>query len=295
MSSQDDVSRETKIAELLLLVARGEQEKAESLIREDTSLLLEHGDVTEYSGRSFANITAFQYAVWALDKYMCQMMLDCVAGDEKIRMALRQQYEELERDGLRYELDGVTHHHKRHFDFSPIMSTLQTYLDQFESWDWPERESYWCHQVGLMQRYVPAHVAQEYCNKKRSPDFNSPTFERSLSFYNYVKGKADTWWCGDDETGLKMGVDFAVAGGQVGGWGGGGVKRGDWRGNGVGGSAAIDLAMLTRLCEVRTADIKKIYESLVPKAERVVEETSDVSVKGMLRRLLKDWLIKKLD
>jgi len=295
LSNKVELPLDANVADLLLLVAKGEQEKAEQLLFAGSSVLLEKANVIDYSGRTFTNITAYQYAAWALDKCMCQMIVNCLLHDkgEAARPILRKQHDELEQTGISYILDGVMHNNQHHFDFSPLKTALQTYLDHYETWDWPERETFWCQQIGTLQRHVPAHVAQEYCNKKRSTAFNSSSFDRSLAFYNYVTGKTDTWWRDDESSEFKLGVDYAVAGGQIAGWGGGGVKRGDWRGNGVGGSAAIDLEMITRLCEVRTEDLKKIYESFLPKSELVVENPVEVKPSGLIRQV-KNWIIRAL-
>lgn len=295
MLNQDDIPLDAKLTELLVHVAKGEQDEAAVILEREPDLLLERGDVTDYSGRTFKNITAFQYAAWAYDSYMCHMIINSLLKlmGEEARPILLQQYEALKRQGIKYEVKGMMYNNQHFFDFSQIKNALQNYLDHYETWDWPEREAYWCQQIGTVQRDLPAHVAQEYCNKKRSPNFNAVKFERTLSFYNYVKGKADTWWCEDDDAEFKLGVDFAIAGGQMGGWGGGGVKRGDWRGNGVGGSAAIDLTMITHLCEVRTADLQKIYEILSPTPE-VIEKEPEVAPPKSLVRRIKDSIIRAL-
>jgi hypothetical protein len=49
--------------------------KAEALIKENPAILLKNGTGKDPAGRTFENITAFQYALWALDWYMWEMML----------------------------------------------------------------------------------------------------------------------------------------------------------------------------------------------------------------------------
>ena len=60
--------------QLLQFVAAGEQEKAEKLIQKDLRLLLLSGAVKDLSGREFKQITAFQYALWAVDWHMWTMI-----------------------------------------------------------------------------------------------------------------------------------------------------------------------------------------------------------------------------
>ncbi|WP_131739701.1 hypothetical protein [Legionella adelaidensis] len=64
---------------------------AKELLQKSPKFLLERGDVTDWAGRTFENITAFEYALWAKDFKMIEMMLHCIpeteAGDA-IRAAL---------------------------------------------------------------------------------------------------------------------------------------------------------------------------------------------------------------
>ena len=72
-SRPPDVAQRS-LGELLTYVADGEQDKAEELIRKDRNLLLHIGTVNDLSGREFKLITAFQYALWAMDWHMWTMI-----------------------------------------------------------------------------------------------------------------------------------------------------------------------------------------------------------------------------
>ena len=63
------------VARLLEHVVKGEQDEAKKMLEEDRSLLLQKGNVKDLSGREFYQITAFQYALWALDRHMWEMLL----------------------------------------------------------------------------------------------------------------------------------------------------------------------------------------------------------------------------
>ena len=253
---------------LLQSVARGEQDKAASILASCPPLLSHRGDVTDYSGRTFKNITAFQYALWAMDTHMCRMILDAIppgpTGDA-LRADLIHQYEELEADGVTYELEGQTYTNQHHFDFSPLITALQDYVDHVDGWyntqNWAEMERQWCTVVGLAQRYVPAHVAQEYCHPTRSfhptPKFNERGLERSLTFHNYRNGTDMLWWPKVGSSSSVLGVDFGILRAEL-TWlapAGLGPHRRALAG-------WIDLAAMTALCEVRTADLKQTLEIL---------------------------------
>lgn len=58
----------------LTLVAEGEQDKAEAMLKINPTLALVPGEVTDLSKRTFTGITGFQYAVWALEWHMWTMI-----------------------------------------------------------------------------------------------------------------------------------------------------------------------------------------------------------------------------
>ena len=255
---------------LLLQVIRGEQDKAEKILKIRPDLLLMTGTATDYSGRTFAT-TAFRAALWALDtRYMCNMMLDCIPVSqegEAIKQGLMNQFKTHAAEGLDYELNGVTIH-ETHYDFSPIKAALKTYVDNYPNWSVAVKPdamvNQWCKVVGLAQRYVPAHVAQHYCDRTESfyptPAFNKKTFvRRDLYFYNVVQGNCKDWF----DTTSGLGVDFAIAAGDI--HLTGPCARTGHRNLlvGVPGSLArVELAALTQLCAVRTRDLVPLMQRL---------------------------------
>ena len=264
---------------LLLQVMHGEQDKAEKILKSHPELLTITGTATDYSGRTFET-TAFRYALWALDtRYMCNMMLDCLPNSpqgEAIKHGLLTQFNAQENDGLDYELNGATIH-ETHYDFSLIKTALQTYINNFDNWNATRNmvalTNQWSNVVGLAQRYVPAHVAQHYCDPKESfyptPKFNKKTFVRSLKYYNYATHRRHMWF---SDSGL--GVNFAIAGGVIyanpffrdmdacGGfdWVGlAGCWGSYWETPGL---ALSNLDAMTALCNVRTEDLVSLMQRL---------------------------------
>lgn len=252
---------------LLLSVARGEQTKAASILNTCPHLLSHRGNVTNYSGLTFKNITAFQYALWAMDTHMCHMIIraipDGIEG-EVLRAELIRQYEELEAHGVTYELEGQTMT-EQHFDFSRLINALQVYVDNFDDWynsgptNWEAIKHHWCKVVGLAQRYVPAHVAQQYCHPTHSfftaPQLDEPTLKRSLTFYNYITDREMKWWPGVTSSSLVLGEDFGIFRGKR------RRRQGGVKWSGVG-AAMLDLAAVTTMCRVSTSDLKQTLEIL---------------------------------
>ena len=146
-------------------------------------LALEKGTVTDLSGRTFENITAFQYALWAMDWHMWKMLQKYISPE-----AAALQLQELEEKGTA---------HGKHFSLSPLIEALDTYVKNFDGWykasNWTAIETHWCRQVGGTQLLVPAHVAQEYCHPSR-PFSPCPDFSADVQFPRSMKTDEGEWF-----------------------------------------------------------------------------------------------------
>ena len=142
---------------------------------------------------------------------------------------------------------------KLKFDFKSLITALDTYVTNYDSWNYHQRDAAWLD-VGQAQREVPVHIANEYCRPGRSfapcPEFNETRLPRARSFYNYITGSSDLWFpLTSSSSGL--GFDFGlVRGVNVVCWGDG-LTLG-----------ASDLPAVCRLDEVRTADLTLSREIL---------------------------------
>ncbi|MBS0351103.1 MAG: protein kinase [Proteobacteria bacterium] len=142
------------LSQLLQYVAEGEQDKAEELIKKDNNLLLHTGTVKDLSGREFKQITAFQYALWAMDWHMWTMIQKYLPKE-----AQSEQWQALESKGTA---------HGKHFSLKELTDALQVYVDNAEKWNYDQRaEDQWCQKVGGAQTRLPVHVVNEYCRADR--------------------------------------------------------------------------------------------------------------------------------
>lgn len=203
---------------LLTHVVRGEEDQARKLIIDSPDQLLNKMDVTDNAGRYFHNINSFEYALWALDSHMWNMMLKTVSTIPNYLQfwsVLRKQYDSLKIDGVSYTFHGKEIKGEHHFNFEPLILALDTYHKQFGLWSDAERDKYWCTVVGKAQYDLPAHVAQEYCFPNRSfepiPAFNEEQLPRCLMFYNNLQHRIEEWWP-KEKSSQCLGVDFAIVG-----------------------------------------------------------------------------------
>jgi len=197
--SHNLMSPEEKASLFLECVQKGNQEFALWMVRKSPELLTMEGTATDYSGRTFKNCTAYEYAYWAMDTHMRKMLEAHMNDDAKAQLLKRIDY--IENEGLSYQQptwDAATstfqphHFQTQHFDMTPLITALQEYLNGYGQW---EREgnciamqAAWM-KIGLAQRDVPAHVAQEYCRGDRTfnplPSFNEDVLPRTCTFKNH--------------------------------------------------------------------------------------------------------------
>ncbi|WP_165476674.1 hypothetical protein [Legionella adelaidensis] len=252
---------------------------AKELLQKSPKFLLERGDVTDWAGRTFKNITAFEYALWAKDFKMIEMMLHCIpeseAGDA-IRETLLEQYKQVTTPvdaggGLTYTHtydrpnldalgipDGTTtsvteEHTENHFDVTPLCVAYQDYNTNFNTLTRPQRDAYWAKLIGKLQRLLPVHILQRYCDPNTPfypPQFDGE-FKRSTNFYNYVTGLVSSLF------GSNLSSDFGVARSKT----AGGATGWDSNLRYVA-SPLDDLAAIRQLDEVSTNEIEKITSLL---------------------------------
>jgi hypothetical protein len=239
-----------RLAALLLLdVARGKQDEAEIILQYYPELLFKKCEATDFSGRIFTNISPWQYAAWAYDMHMLKMMQKYVLEEEKNKA-----YHQLD------ELDIKGTEHGAHYDFSPLMTALQSYVDNYQkTWNYAQCVDYWCKQVGGAQRMVPVHVVNEYCHPDRSfdpvPLFNEDVLPRNMSFYDYINQAHFCWFPLLSSTGVGkscavLRADHCNAGASE-------FCGQRWNGG------AADLAAISALCQVRTAEFVDLKQLLL--------------------------------
>ncbi|STX81209.1 SidC homolog [Legionella busanensis] len=205
------------VPKLLYYVVRSRHDSVQSILKDDVSLMLKRGRVTDCSGREFESISAFEYALWALDKHMWAAMIACIPQnkeDKKVFEKLIAQYNKVKKDGVAYRLRGkiIT---EPQYDFA-IIKELHTQINVVHTatmaitnvYDLDSLNKQWKEGVGGAQILLPMHVVDEYCSNEPfspMPDFllQPPS---SRQFNNLITGRKENWFNCDS----RLGIDFAI-------------------------------------------------------------------------------------
>jgi hypothetical protein len=164
------------VTTFLVHIAYGRQDEAEAQLRGNLSLIEARGDFEDCAGRGFKQVTGLQYAVWALDWHMWQMILNCIPEGEAGRrnQIIREQIiEGLDRHGIDVEGPGEYTRHKISWG-NLVTAYIKCQQACTESY-WVRANNIWCKEVGKAQLWLPAHVINEYSHPRRKfnpcPDF----------------------------------------------------------------------------------------------------------------------------
>lgn len=265
---QRNLAINKKAHDVSMDVAQGKQAEAKRFLKalpivQAQEVLLTAVPFTDYSNRRF-NCTAYEYAYWAKDTHMCRMLEKRM--DKKTKTAMLKRCEAIEENGLRYEQHGVQIEGSKHFDFEPLTTALTHYVQGYNNWsntsNWTAMKAAWM-EVGRAQCNVPVYVINEYCRPGRSfyptPEFDEPTLPRVVTYYDYKKGTVLSWFpLADDSVSSGHGPDVALYRSR-------GASPGSSRGR-LGESGGLDvscdLAAISRLDKVRTADLTLSREIL---------------------------------
>ncbi len=263
------------VEKLLQHVVRGNQNAAKDMLLRQPDLLIKKGLVTDYSGRTFHDVSAWQCMLWALDtRYMGQMMLLCVpAGKEgaALRKELLKQFDAMEQ-GIHYEAPDMSpnsetiHYCDSHYDFG-VIDALQKYIRDRDDKCEDRDAAIWMNTVAKAQRWMPANGLQHYCDPDTAfqplPDFKAQEFKRCDRFYNWISEESPhsgAWshlFSGSSlDSGFGSKFSLIRAKGRA--------EGSDWNGDIFNEYATEALLALHQLYKVRMNDAQQLKDKLHP-------------------------------
>lgn len=252
----------------------GDQFESEKMLKVYPDLLLKPGLIMDKLGRIFET-SVWKYILWSLDvKFMGPMMVDCLPLTEegkKIAESLLAQLQHWEQHGITYSLNGERHC-EQYYDFS-ILTTLGTFIGQFNTWEWGEKIVFWKKDVRRAQLCAPAHIVQHYYAPEA---FNAETLTRVLTLDKPPSSQAQPWWSAKSIEEILATSQFALGKGK-------GNQKGEeirhMRGTNF--TAQEDLAELTLLQQTRlTKDLPDLKQKLIDFIHRVDLQHQATTVMG---------------
>lgn len=201
----------SQITQIFKHIGYGEQDLAETMLVDNPKLTLLHGDLTDCSQRTWQNITAYQYALLALDYHMWNMLHKYMDTKE-----IRAQLEELNSNATLNEegwaIKATWTTKWPSIGWISLIKALDKYIEKYDG-------NIWYQQVGGAQLMLPAHVINEYSHPSR-PFYPCPTWGDGETLLPRT-GVSD--WQEADNGIYNLGKDFAWCRANWGareGWGG---------------------------------------------------------------------------
>lgn len=155
------------------LVALGQQSKAEEMLKKNPWLALEYGTLTDHAKRMFEDISGFQYAIWALDWHMWEMIGKYLSSED-----IAKQIEKITTGKWVKE-------HEEYVNWNNLIYVQKNLFANWDKWNWRKIDEHWIQKIGGAQLLLPMHALQEYCQPGRPfspcPNFKDDYYlERNL-------------------------------------------------------------------------------------------------------------------
>jgi hypothetical protein len=188
----------TDLQALLKWVTEGHLLEVEKLLKKNVALGLGLCTVKDLSERTFKNITALQYAVWALDTEMSELIINYIgAHNASIQMkALSQEPSYYSAHGARYEM-------------KPLITKTKHYVDNYSKWDDKEQDRYWQKEVGGEQRKCPAWLIYAWSEEGKDVAWTKQDATRNFK-REYDKNHLVWWFTANYNSGSGAGSTWAA-------------------------------------------------------------------------------------
>ncbi len=202
------------IKKLLHYTVLGRLDKVDEMLNINPKLTLSSNTITDLSDRTFYQITAFQYAAWALDIEMWDVILKYL--DEPSACA---QLKLLEENPEKYSKHGA------HYDHTPSMRKKHEYEEYYDRWDQDQWQHYWQKEVGGVQRQYPAWLVYAMCEEGENVAWVENNMKNKKITRQYDKDHL-RWWFNREYNGGKLGESWACLRGEFEGRTGGSKVQG---------------------------------------------------------------------
>lgn len=184
-------------------------------------MIFEKGNFTDCAGRTFKEVSPWEYALWALDSDRWKILHRYIQGDQ-LTEALKQlnNLEKPIKEGggitytfVNFQTGETETRTEAHYDFSFLTNSLETYINEGPYWSTNERVKHFCTKIGAAQRMVPFYVAVSYCELELFDQLEK-TWEYCPTFFDgshyipwFLDGTLNKPWL---PASSRLGIDYAV-------------------------------------------------------------------------------------
>ncbi len=192
-----DLADQKDLESLLKWVTKGHLIEVEKLLEKNKVLALVRGKITDRSDRKFNNITAFQYAAWAWDVEMCEVILkylDNKSSTEQLNL--------LETEHAKYSSHGA------HYDHTLANTKMDEFIKNYAKWDAEKCKHHWQKEVGGTQRQYPAWLVYAMCEKGDKSVW-ARKVPKKLKFVRQYEQEHLKKWFDQEYNGGKLGYKWA--------------------------------------------------------------------------------------
>ena len=194
---QDKINPE-ELKALFKWVTEGHLLEVEKLLKKNPTLTLGTGTVKDLSDRTFTNITVLQYAAWALDSEMCELIMQYAeAHNSSIQLKA------LAEEPAYYSPHGAS------YDFTPLVTKTKTYVNNCAKWDYEKCCQYWQKEVGGEQRKCPAWLIYAWSEEGADVAWTKQDVNRKIN-REYDKHRLVWWFTQNFNNGRGVGSAWAV-------------------------------------------------------------------------------------
>ena len=272
---------EQELTKFLKYIGFGKQDEADKMLQTNPQLTTLKGDLIDcsvypetYKHRIFPNITALQYAVWALDFHMWKMIKQYMEKNNQ-QQQLHEQLEEINDIAHLDPQQGWLKKPNKNtnwplISWTQLIKALKEYANNYDVNYKIHWSDYWRQQVGGAQLTLPAHVINEYSHPSRP--FN-PWIQWGNAETSLLRTGVSDWI--NEQHGRKLGKDFAWCGSD-GITGAGAVTSGkeeitlrlvacacDWSLESIRAHASRDYGAVSKLLTIRAAQARVLLDSVL--------------------------------
>ena len=216
--------KDEQLKKFLEHVCLSEKNEVREMLEEKPTLALAQDNFCDYGKRYFKHVSGLQYAVWALDYNMFEMIIKTIQNKVD-KNKISRQLKDLSKDGDGIKIGQPLLSEWRKCDWSELnlqenenklkksktdtsvdslIEAIQNFEKSYSNMKYEELCELWCNQIGRTQLLLPAHIIRRYLSHKES--FLSTDIRKDFEGSEITREKFNSWY---EENSKKLGENYA--------------------------------------------------------------------------------------